>query len=154
MRGEELFFDSTEVRADADVDSLASRSLVENHLDGLFEEEPADTGTSSAGTPPATAALPTAENQELLKRNVGRSDWVSRASRQDRAFVLGSRKRTADLRVSRTDPEATLMRVGAGETKLGYQAHYVVDGGKARIILNTLVAPAEVSENLPLLGLF
>ena len=29
VRGEELFFDSTKVRADTDVDSLASRSLVE-----------------------------------------------------------------------------------------------------------------------------
>ena len=152
VRGEELFFDSTKVRADADVDSLASRHLVEDHLSGLFLKEPADTGTSSAGTP-ATAALPIAEDQELFERNVGRSDWVSRAGRQDRAFVSGSRKRTADLRISRTDSDATPMRVGAGETKLGYQAHYVVDGGKARIILNALVAPAEVSENRPMLDL-
>ncbi len=119
VRGEELFFDSTKVRADADVDSLASRHLVENHQDGLFDEEPANTGTSSAETPPATAALPTAEDRELLEENVGRSDWISRAGRQDRTFVSGRRKRTADLRVSRTDPDATPMRVGASETKLG-----------------------------------
>ena len=43
------------------------------------------------------------------------------------------------------------MRVGAADTKLGYQAHYVVDGGRERIILNALVAPAEVSENRPML---
>jgi hypothetical protein len=36
---------------------------------------------------------------------------------------------------------------GGGETKLGYQAHCVVDGGKARVILNVLVTPSEVSEN-------
>lgn len=89
----------------------------------------------------------------LLGGNAGRSDWVSRAGRQDRAFVSGTRERTADLRVSRTDPDATPMRVGAGETRLGYQAHYVVDGGKARIVLNALVAPAEVSENRPMLDL-
>ncbi len=41
VRGEELFFDSTKVEADADVDSLASRHLVENHLGGLFENEAA-----------------------------------------------------------------------------------------------------------------
>ena len=128
VRGDELFFDSTKVEADADIDSLSSRYLVENHLDGLFEEEPANTGTSRAGTAPTTVMLPTAEDRELLEGNVGRSDWVSRAGRQDRAFVSGTRKRTADLRVSRTDPDATPMRVGAGETKLGYQAHYVVDG--------------------------
>jgi hypothetical protein len=47
----------------------------------------------------------------------------------------------------------THLGLGAGETKLGYQAHYVVDGGKARIVLNALVAPAEVSENRPMLDL-
>jgi len=36
---------------------------------------------------------------------------------------------------------------------LGYQTHYVVDGGKARVILDVLVTPAEVTENLPMLDL-
>jgi transposase len=36
--GEELYFDSTKVRANADVDSLRSRSLAQNHLKELFEE--------------------------------------------------------------------------------------------------------------------
>jgi hypothetical protein len=45
------------------------------------------------------------------------------------------------------------MRLSEGETKLGYQAHYVVDGGKARVILNVLVTPSEVSENRPMLDL-
>jgi len=36
---------------------------------------------------------------------------------------------------------------------LGYQDHYVVDGGKARIVLLALVAPAEVQENQPALDL-
>ena len=38
-------------------------------------------------------------------------------------------------------------------SKLGYQAHYVVDGGKARVILNILVTPSEVTENRPMLDL-
>ena len=153
VRGDELFFDSTKVEADADLDSLASRHLVENHLGGLFGDAAATAVTPERGTPPATAALPSAEEPGLLEGNAGRSDWVSRAGRQDRAFVSGTRKRTADLRVSRTDPDATPMRVGAADTKLGYQAHYVVDGGRARIVLNALVAPAEVSENRPMLDL-
>jgi hypothetical protein len=33
---------------------------------------------------------------------------------------------------------------------LGYHDHYVVDGGKARIILGVLVTPADVMENVPL----
>lgn len=127
VRGRELFFDSTKVGADADVDSLASRHLVENHLGGLFEDEAVVPETSEQGTPAATAALSTADDPQFLEGNAGSSDWVSRAGSQDRAFVSGTRKRTADLRVSRTDPDATPMRVGAGETKLGYQAHYVVD---------------------------
>jgi hypothetical protein len=36
---------------------------------------------------------------------------------------------------------------------LGYQDHYVVDGGRARIILTALVTPAEVQENQPALDL-
>jgi hypothetical protein len=55
--------------------------------------------------------------------------------------------RTADVSVSTTDPDATHLRQRDG-VRLGYQAHYVVDGGKARIILAALVAPAEVPEDL------
>jgi hypothetical protein len=36
---------------------------------------------------------------------------------------------------------------------LGYQDHYLVDGGRARIILTAFVAPAEVQENHPALAL-
>ena len=36
---------------------------------------------------------------------------------------------------------------------MGYPAHYVVDGGKARVILNVLVSPADVTENQPMLDL-
>src|SRR5215208_4974220 len=39
VRGEELFFDSTKVEADAAVDSLAPRWFVEAHLQDLFEED-------------------------------------------------------------------------------------------------------------------
>ena len=62
---------------------------------------------------------------------------------------VGSYRRTSDLRVSTTDPDATPMRTGAG-TRLGYHDHYVVDGGKARIILAALVTPADVMENVPM----
>ena len=36
---------------------------------------------------------------------------------------------------------------------MGYHTHYVVDGGKARIILSTLVTPSEVMDNQPMLDL-
>jgi hypothetical protein len=38
-------------------------------------------------------------------------------------------------------------------SRLGYLTHYVVDGGKARVILDVLVTPAEVTENLPMVEL-
>ena len=38
-------------------------------------------------------------------------------------------------------------------SRLGYLTHYVVDRGKARVILDVLVTPAEVTENLPMLDL-
>jgi hypothetical protein len=38
-------------------------------------------------------------------------------------------------------------------TAIGGNSGYVVDGGKARIILNALVTPFEVTENQPMLDL-
>ena len=62
--------------------------------------------------------------------------------------AIGSYQRTTDFRVSPTDPDATPMWTSAG-TALGYHDHYVVDGGKRRIILAALVTPADVMENMP-----
>jgi hypothetical protein len=47
----------------------------------------------------------------------------------------------------------TPVRWKRGGTRLGYQTHYVVDGGKRRIILAALVTPREVMENQPMLDL-
>jgi hypothetical protein len=58
-------------------------------------------------------------------------------------------ERMSAWRVSPTDPDATPMRTGA-RTTLGYHDHYVVDGGKARVILAALVTPADVMENVPM----
>jgi hypothetical protein len=60
----------------------------------------------------------------------------------------------ADLRVSTTDLDASHMhQKKMGASRLGYQTHYVVDGGKARAILDAFVTPAEVNENLTMLEL-
>jgi hypothetical protein len=42
---------------------------------------------------------------------------------------------------------------GGGSAVLGYRDHYVVDGGKARIILSALVTPASITDNTPILDL-
>jgi len=67
VRGEELFFDSTKVKADADIDSLASRFLVETHLNGLFEGSSISEGNEaepSAGTD--FDALATCQEEALI----------------------------------------------------------------------------------------
>jgi hypothetical protein len=66
--------------------------------------------------------------------------------------AVGSYRRTTDFRVSPTDPDATPMRTKTG-TVLGYHDHYVIDGGRRRIILAALVTPADVMENVPLRNL-
>ncbi len=151
VRGKELFFDATKVEANAAVDSLAPRWAVEAHLGGLFEEAPAE------GDRPITEeidALPSAGDADLHERNAANKDWISREGAQDRSFKgTPWRERTSDTRASRTDPDATPMIWAGSGRKLGYQAHYVVDGGKARVVLNALVAPAEVTENRPMLDL-
>lgn len=41
-------------------------------------------------------------------------------------------------------------RLKGGGTQLGYYTHYVVDGGKARVLLQVLVTPGEVMDNRPM----
>lgn len=154
--GEELFFDATKVRADADIDSLHSRAIVENHLEGLFDQK--DESESSQSAKPAEtsispgAVLPTYDDHALREASAAQRSWISGNGRQDRDYISGSRRRTADRIVSTTDPDATPMPFGE-RARLGYRTHYVVDGGRARIILNALVTPFEVTENRPMLDL-
>jgi len=175
--GKELYFDSTQVNANADLDSLTPRFAVEarkaiqEHLAALFAGEeakhenakestisdgplaeglPADTSSPSLTTLPtaSTAAL----QEELAANNAARHDWIEQEGRQQRE-VSGQYQRTADLRISTTDPDATPMRLKGGGVHLGYHTHYVVDGGKSRMILAVLVVPGEVMDNQPMLDL-
>jgi transposase len=152
--GEELYFDSTKVEANAAVGSLAPRWAVEAHLGRLFDEEgKEEEGLAAGETSPTLAALPTAEDATLRERNAAKKDWISRNGAEDRSFKSGYRRHTSDSRASKTDPQASPMTWTKASSKLGYQAHYVVDGGKARVILNILVTPSEVTENRPMLDL-
>ena len=159
VRGKELFFDATKVEANAAVDSLAPRWAVEAHLEGLFEAEEAHPQQEEGEDVPKKGheitELPTACDDGLRERNAAKSDWISRAGRQDRSFESGYRPRTSDSRASKTDPDATPMTSWARSGRAGSatSVHHVVDGGKARIILNALVTPSEVTENRPMLDL-
>ncbi len=169
--GKELYVDATKVKANASLDSLKPRFAVEAHLANLFESEPndvheendqqvrqAEASSQSAEREEVRvpmqlpASLSPQEYEELSQQNVQRHDWIEQLGAQNRSVTGRCYQRIADLRVSTTDPDATIMLHKDG-SHLGYQTHYVVDGGKSRIILNVLVAPAEVMENQPMLDL-
>jgi transposase len=168
--GKELYFDSTQVNANADLDSLTPRFAVEareaikDHLVTLFAPEQAhqENAEESCGNEPLPESLseptplPTGISEtlreELVADNAARHDWIAEEGRQQRE-VHGLYRRTADFRISTTDPDATPMRLKAGGIHLGYHTHYVVDGGKRRIILAVLVTPGEVMDNQPMLDL-
>jgi hypothetical protein len=173
--GKELYVDSTQVNANADLDSLTPRFAVEAreaiqvHLAALFSEEdsqqeqqkaaieivavpPEITSTEVIACPvptPLPITLSESEREELAQENTARHDWIAEQGRPQRE-VRGYYQRTSDLRISTTDPDATPMRLKGGGTHLGYHTHYVVDGGKARIILQVLVTPSEVMDNQPM----
>jgi len=143
--GKELYFDGTQVEANAAMDSLKPRFYVEakHHLTALFTEladEMPAAATPSGNNRPSTAS------RSFVNKYSG-----ERIPDQTRPV---SYRRTTDVCANRTDPEATPMRVAMnGLAHLGYHMHYVVDGGKARIIVAALVTPASVMENTPMLDL-
>jgi transposase len=131
--GEELYFDSTKVDANAAINNMINRteSEAEQHIKELwkFGEESASTETL----------------QDLVEKYNG-----------DRLTGLHkpSYKRITDEKVSLTDPDAAPMwGQGGGSAVLGFRDHYIVDGGKARIILSALVSPTSIMDNTPLLDL-
>jgi len=158
--GKELYIDATQVDANASLDSLAPRFAVEAHLQALFagqEVTPfsaADDGADARPTPaPLPVALAEAAREDLAQANAGRHAWIESAGRPVREETHGDYQRRSDYVVSTTDPDATPMRRKGGGAHLGYHTHTLVDGGKARIIMATLVTPSEVMENQPMLDL-
>ena len=167
--GRELYIDGTKVQANASKDSLTPRFFVEAHLSTLFSDQAEEaTGEGeqdasqdeSASTEPSPqleksspVALPTSlsleQRCELSQQNEARHDWIEQLGAQDRSVKGRSYQRMADYFVSTTDPDATLMETTKG-ADMGYRTHYVVDGGKARIILGVLVTPSEVMDNQPM----
>lgn len=61
--------------------------------------------------------------------------------------------RQADTHVCPTDPDATPFYSQPGHSRLGYNLHYVVDGGRARIIMAALVTPGAIQDQAPMLDL-
>ncbi|MGZ3610076.1 MAG: transposase [Ktedonobacteraceae bacterium] len=162
--GQALYFDGTKVAVNAGKESVKPRFAVEAHLNGLFEtdavepveeaeqqnaqEEPVGSDTQVQ----LPVALSPEAYEELSQHNAARHDWIEQVGAQDRRVKGRNYKRIADYQVSTTDPDATIMR-SKGGVDLGYHTHYVVDGGRARIIVAALVTPSEVMDNQPMLDL-
>ena len=163
--GRELYIDSTKVQANASRDSVKPRFAVEAHLSMLFsdqaeeaigegEQEEQDASQVESASPQPSQPLekvspmelPTALSaelrSELSQQNAERHDWIEQLGAQDRRVSSRGYQRMADYLVSTTDPDATLMETTKG-ADMGYRTHYVVDGGKARVILGVLVTPSE-----------
>jgi len=172
--GNELYADATLVEANADRDTMLPRFAVEAHLQRLFGDayqSPASAEGSvqpvETVTPPATgttepvelpvlpigAGLPPERLATLFAHQQGQHDWYAHNGEPDRCIKRGEYQRTSDLWVSLTDPAAVLMRQHNHGVHLRYRDHYLVDGGKARIILGVLVTAADVMENMPFLDM-
>jgi transposase len=162
--GEELYFDATKVDANASLDSIAPRFYVEEHLGEVFTvEEPPNAeqedneSTATSDYPRSEAELfelPSVGDDALAEANAAKDDWISRNGRQRRERKGVWYRRKADFLASSTDPDSSPMkRRNSKGSHLGYYTHYVVDGGKSRVILNVLVTPFEVTENQPMLDL-
>ncbi len=129
--GAELYFDATKVQANASINGMVSHTefKADRHLKALFPSIQ-DTGSSF---------------RKLVEKYDGKR-------------ITGTRKpvyrRVADEKFSPTDPDATPMPPsGGGTAVLGYRDHYVVYGGKDRVILSALVTPASIMDNTPILDL-
>lgn len=131
--GEELYFDGTKIRANASIDAMVDLWYWEakQHVDELFSEsEPL-------------------EQPAIASRFVDKYDGTRITGRRKATY-----KRTADVRISPFDPDASPMRRFNGDrAQLGYHTHYVVDGGRSRIILAALTTPASIMDNQPMLDL-
>jgi transposase len=159
--GQELYFDATKVAANASVSSLVPRFAYEatTHLAALFADDPDDeppaddAPPSSPALPAGIVPLPGVSPEAAMAAGEARPWSLLETRRLDpQRPAHHSRRRTTDYRVSPTDPDATPMW-DWGVTRLGYHDHYVVDGGKRRIILAALVTPADVMDNVPMLDL-
>ena len=130
--GEELYIDATKVSANAAIDSMVPRW----YWEALHPEDQTD-------ETPVRQDLPASER--LIQQYNGRR----LTDRRRKTY-----QRKADQQLNPYDPDTTPMKRFPGDrARLGYHTHYVVDGGKSRIILACLVTPASIMENTPALDL-
>lgn len=158
--GEELYFDSTKVQANAAIDRLIPRLewKAQQHLHELFAKKGDLDGTDREETtsPDEESLLDDQFDPEQESATVLTPQEL--VEKYDGSRLTGVRKpsyeRLTDREVCPTDPDAAPMQPSEGGSSImGYSNHYIVDGGKQRIILHALVTPASIMDNTPLLDL-
>ena len=134
--GQELLADATRVPANAAMDSLVPRlrAVVDGQLVALFAGDEGSADRHADDTPGSV-----------------RWDLLEECRLDPQRPATGAYERISSRKISRTDPDATPMAMRDRRTVLGYQDHYLVDGGTARVILHALVTPGDVSESQVLL---
>jgi len=172
VEGEELYLDATKVDANASLHNLRTRLspvAAREHVVRVFAENPAPeeriepeelskAPTVQPDPEPRQSDVSAEATEAEPKGQPSVSSFISlvEAYRHSYRSQLRSSRytRTSDSLFSPADPDACLMKSAVGtRARLGYHDHYVVDGGKARIILAALVTPASVMENTPMLDL-
>jgi transposase len=163
IRGREVLVDATKVPGNASKDSLVPRlkEVVNDHVVELFddghgtdERQKDDAEPTVASTPDAPPLLHSGASPELAEENAERWDVLEECCLDPDRPAPSAYERLSSRKVSRTDPDATAMSMRDGRTALGYQVHYLVDGGRDRIILHCLVTPGDVMANQPFLDQF
>ncbi|MDB5057088.1 MAG: Transposase [Chloroflexi bacterium] len=129
--GKEILADATKVPGNAAKESLVPRlkEVIDGHLVALFGEQ---------------EARVEGESWDVLEHCTLAPDRP----------LSPNRERRSHRKVSRTDADASPMVMRDGRTVLGYHTHYLVDGGRARIILHCLVTPSDIMENQPFVDQF
>jgi transposase len=134
--GREVLADATRVPANAAIDSLVPRlrTVVDEQLVAFFEGDD----------------IPTEVDGED-ESDTDRWDLLEECRLDPQRPPSGPYQRISSRKISRTDPDATPMKTKHGRAVLGYQDHYLVDGGTSRVILHAFVTPGDVSESQVLL---
>ena len=154
----ELFADSAAELTVAQTTTVADHPTEDRSSGATGVEEPAVVAGVTGPDPVAPTRLPfrgtATEERRLTEQNQAGWKLLDEHRLDPDRPASCSDQRTTDSKVSTTDPDAAPMRAHVGDrTTLGYHDHYVVDGGKHRIILAAFVTPADVMENTPMLDL-
>ena len=163
IRGDVLDVDSTLVEANASLQSLGARSLVAQlpdaaeYLASVWRANGEDTAVAPAAVSSAldqTDAAPRAAERGNEMEPVRETATRTAGPPSDTALHVagpadvpnGRPGAVNDLVVSRTDPDAGLVKREGVPFGLYHKAHVGVDGGRARIITVVEITPGEVAD--------